>query len=209
MAVAVVALALVVESFLPVVVGGHPVGFASCTGRTLVGSRFGVVGSTHSSAGLVAKVNVAGQGTEIVHNVVDAKVVAMHGIFTGVSANVRFLLVERHLAYTVDGVVGVVNLLRHTILGTLHHHATTPHTAEVGTLDGVHQAAGIDGEHTALLPIGVSIIGIRYPLTPGRIIYKNSRSCIICDGNHDWCLSALHINYIALFVFLFCDKQAL
>ena len=62
------------------------------------------------------------------------------------------LLVERHLAYTVDGIVGVVHNLRHTVLSTLHHHAASKHSAEVGALDGVHQASGIARAHTVFFP---------------------------------------------------------
>ena len=72
--------------------------------------------------------------------------------------NLRFLLVERHLTHTVDGVVGVVGLLRHTVLCSLHHHAASEDTAEVGTLDTVHQATCIDGQHSALFPIASSRI---------------------------------------------------
>ena len=113
-----------------------------------------VVGGTYY-AYLVAEVDVAGQRTEVVHDVVDAEVVAVDGVGRrGISGDDRPLLVERHLAHTVDGVVGVVHLLGHTVLGTLHHHAAAEHATEVGTLDGVHQTTGIDGQHTALLPVG-------------------------------------------------------
>ena len=53
------------------------------------------------------------------------------------------LFVQRHLTHTVDGIVGVVHNLRHTVLSTLHHHTTTENTAEVSTLDGVHDTSGI------------------------------------------------------------------
>ena len=49
----------------------------------------------------------------------------------------------------------------YTVLSTLHHHTRTKHTAEVGTLDGVHRTSGIDGTYTVLLPI----IWVRYSLT--------------------------------------------
>ena len=62
------------------------------------------------------------------------------------------LLVQRHLAHTVDGVVGIVELFRHAVGCPLHHHAATEDTAEVGTLDGVHDTSGIDRYHTVLLP---------------------------------------------------------
>ena len=115
-----------------------------------VGLRVGVVGGAHT----LIEAHVAGQCTEVVHNVVDAEVVAVlvalrpYGI-----AGSGHCLVERHLAHTVDGVVGEVHGFRHTVLGTLHHHAAAEDTAEVGTLDAVHQSAGIARAHTVLLPI--------------------------------------------------------
>ena len=70
-----------------------------------------------------------------------------------ITCNLRVLLVQRHLTHTVDGVVSVVHNLRHTVLGTLHHHTAAEHTAEVGTLDGVQQTASIDRDNTVLLPV--------------------------------------------------------
>ena len=85
------------------------------------------------------------------------------------------MLVERHLTHTVDGVVGVVGLLRHTVLCTLHHHAAAEHAAEVGTLDAVHQTAGIDGQHTALFPIG----GVGFPLMSYTVVQQNVHPAVL------------------------------
>ena len=70
------------------------------------------------------------------------------------------LLVERYLTHTVDGVVSMVHYLRHTVLSTLHHHAATEDTAEVGTLDGIHQTSCIDRQYSVLLPVTRSRIGV-------------------------------------------------
>ena len=74
-------------------------------------------------------------------------------IIASISSDDRKLLVQRHLTYTVNGVFGVIHHLWHTVLSTLHHHAATEHTAEVGTLDGVQDTTGIDGADTVLKPI--------------------------------------------------------
>ena len=63
----------------------------------------------------------------------------------------------------------MVHNLRHTVLCALHHHTATEDAAEVSTLDGVHQSAGIDRDNTILLPIG----RIRIFLTCCRISKKN------------------------------------
>ena len=89
------------------------------------------------------EVHIAGQGSQVVHDTVNTKVVAVHLVVSISIACGRIHLVQRYLTYTVDGVVGIVHFLWHTVLGTLHHHATTEHSAEVGTLDGVHDTAGI------------------------------------------------------------------
>ena len=47
----------------------------------------------------------------------------------------------------------MIDNLRHTVLCPLHHHTATEDTAEVSTLDGIHQTTGIDGDNTILLPI--------------------------------------------------------
>ena len=70
------------------------------------------------------------------------------------------LLIERYLTHTIDGVVGVINNLWHTVLSTLHHHAATEHTAEVSTLDGIHQTTCIDRQDTILFPITGFRIGV-------------------------------------------------
>ena len=79
------------------------------------------------------EVHIAGQRTEVVHDTIDTKVVAMFLVLVvaGISTTHRCLLVQRHLTHTVDGVVGVVHRLRHTVLGTHHHHTATKDTTEV------------------------------------------------------------------------------
>ncbi len=62
-------------------------------------------------------------------------------------------MVERHLTYTVDGVVGVIDNLWHTVLCSLHHHSATEYAAEVSTLEGVHQTTSIDRAYTILFPV--------------------------------------------------------
>ena len=169
--------------FLPVVVGQvvtHIVGTCLRLGIIIVvdfrtvSICIGIVGSAHVF--ICHEVYVAGQRTQIVHDVIDAEVIAMNG-FVGVSKIIRtlafrelscfcfailqrqvffnlgVLLVERYLTHTVDGVVGVIDNLRHTVLRPLHHHTATEHAAEVSTLDGIHQTTGIDRQHTVLLPV--------------------------------------------------------
>ena len=70
-----------------------------------------------------------------------------------ISRSDGYLFIQRHLADTIDGVVGIVHHLRHTVLSTLHHHTTAEDTAEVGTLDGVHQTTSIDRAYTVLYPV--------------------------------------------------------
>ena len=115
-------------------------------------------------------------------------------------------LVQRHFTHTVDGVVGIVHLLRHTVLSALHHHTASPHTTEVGTLNGVHQAAGIDGEHSTLLPIGMASIGIRYPFTRFCVINKNVGRAVL--NRLLFGFAVLHDN-IALIICHIFDKQVL
>ena len=107
----------------------------------------GVVSDTHC----FMEINITGQGTKIVHDIIDTEVVAV--IISTRNGFIEELLVQRHLTHTVDGVVGIVCNLRHTVLGALHHHTATEHTAEVSTLDGVHRTAGIDRQHTVFFPI--------------------------------------------------------
>ena len=131
---------------------------------------------------------VAGQRTQVVHDIIDTEIVTVNGlvqvhkiigelVFREISdwclacfqrqvcINHRILLIERHLTDTVDGVVGVVHNLWHTVLSTLHHHTTAEHTAEVGSLDGIHQTTRIDRQHTIFLPITSSRIGINRTVT--------------------------------------------
>ena len=98
----------------------------------------------------------------------------MHGTF--VTVNDRLFLVQRHLTDAVDSVVGVVGHIRHTVLSTLHHHAAAEDTAEVGTLDAVHQTACIDGQYTALLPVAGIRIGL--PFLGYRVLYKDGLASI-------------------------------
>ena len=130
---------------LPVIERSLTVYFA--VGITLI-QIIGIVGLTH-----ICEMHVAGQGTQVVHHIVDTKVVSVpvflvvfRTTFSNgqVARNLRIHLVQRHLTYTVDGIVGVVCFLRHTVLSTLHHHSTTENTAQVSTLDTIHQTTGID-----------------------------------------------------------------
>ena len=72
----------------------------------------------------------------------------MLGIVARVSGSDGVLLVERQLAHAVDGVVDVLAHVGHTVLGALQHHAAAINAAEVGTLDGVQQSAGVDRAET-------------------------------------------------------------
>ena len=91
-------------------------------------------------------------------------------VFVGlVNCSYGLFLVERHLTHTVDGVVGVIHNLRHTVLCSLHHHTATKDTAEVCTLNGVHQTTGIDRNDTVLFPIEF----VRIFLARCRISKKN------------------------------------
>ena len=92
-------------------------------------------------ASRVAKLHVAGQVAHVVHQAVDAEVVAVGDIVTGNG----MLLVERQLAHAVDGVLNVLAHVGHAVLGTLQHHARAVDAAEVGALYGVQQSAGVDG----------------------------------------------------------------
>ena len=118
----------------------------------------------------VSEIHIAGQGTQEVHLAVDAEVVAMFLVLVvaGICRTLRDLLVERYLANTVDGVVGVVNSLGHTVLGTLYHHTATKDATEVGTLDGVHNTACIARTNTVLHPIRTVV---RNPITVRHFCY--------------------------------------
>ena len=122
--------------------------------------RIGIVCGAH----IAIEAHVAGQCAEEVHNTEDAEVVAVLIAVRAYSiASPGNGLVERHLAHAVDGVVGVVNSFWHTVLSPLHHHAAAEDAAEVGTLDGVHQTAGIARAHAVLFPVG----WVGYPLACG------------------------------------------
>ena len=149
MAVTIVTLALVVELQLPVVVGGSAI--LLFIGIALVGGSVGVIGDADS----IVEIDIAGESTEEVHDAVDTEVVAMFLVLliARITRAYRDLLIQRHLTHTVDGVVGVVNGLRHTVLSTLHHHAAAEDAAEVSALHGVHRTAGIARADTVLYPI--------------------------------------------------------
>ena len=68
-------------------------------------------------------------------------------------------LVERQLAEAVDGVLGVVGLLGHTVAGAEEHQAAAVDTAEVGTLQGVEDAALIDVV-AVLLPVVYVVVPV-------------------------------------------------
>ena len=91
----------------------------------------------------VRKEHVTGQVAKVVHDIVDAEVVAVTGVRI---CRIRHL-VQRDLTHTVDGVIGIVSHRRHTVLCSLQHEAAAEHTHHVGTLDGVDQAAFIDVLH--------------------------------------------------------------
>ena len=120
----------------------------SFTLRFQVGILFSIcIGGTGTT-----EQHITGQGTKIVHITIDTEVVAVKGIVTRIASYTCFL-VQRNLAHTVDGVVGIVHHFRHTVPGTLHHHTATKDTTEVSTLDGVHDTTSIDRYHTILLPV--------------------------------------------------------
>ena len=145
MTITIITSAIGLMFFFPVFVSGNAV-VLSISIRLVLGC-VGVVGNTHC----FIEINITGQGTKVVHDIVDAEVVAV--IISSKIVLIEEPLVQRHLTDTVDGIVGIVCNLRHTVLGALHHHTTTKHTAEVSTLDGVHRTAGIDWQHTILFPI--------------------------------------------------------
>ena len=97
------------------------------------------------------EIHITGQCTKIVHDIIDTKVVTM--VISCRNVLIEEFLIQRHLTYTVDGIIRVVSNLRHTVLSTLHHHTTAEHTTEVSTLNGIHRTASIDWQHTILLPI--------------------------------------------------------
>ena len=142
----IVAVALAGMGLLPLEIGSSAVGLIS---RTCFH-----IGGTH-----IGELHIAGEVAEVVHHAVDAKVVAMKLILIGrVTAVQRRGTVKRNLAHTVDGVVGVVGLLGHTVAGTLKHHTAAPNAHEVGTLEGVQQTTGIDGAEAGFYPIGCIVI---------------------------------------------------
>ena len=90
----------------------------------------------------ITELHVAGQVAHVVHQAVDAEVVAVQVV---VAIVVKPFHIQRHFAHAVDGVFDVLAHVGHAVLGTLQHHAAAEDTAEVGTLDGVQQSSGIDG----------------------------------------------------------------
>ena len=79
------------------------------------------------------------------------------------------LLVQRYFANTVDGIVDAVRFVEHTVIRSLHYHAAAKNSAEVGTLDGVQNAAGIQADGSLLLPTS----RIRHPYFLLIIIIEN------------------------------------
>ena len=102
------------------------------------------------------EVDVAGEGTHAVHHAVDTEVVAMFHV--DISSDNTVHLIQRHLTHTVHGVVGLIGHARHTVLSTLHHQSATEDTAEVSTLNGIHQTTCIDRAEAPQLPIGTILI---------------------------------------------------
>ena len=155
---AVVAVLALRTGCLPLVVGSGAVGLVGFhAGVRLADSiQFPVCGG-------LGEEDVAGQIAQVVHYVVDTKVVAVLvvGVINGITIFVlygfrvghRHTFVERHLIHTVNGVVLVVHNLGHTVLCTPKHHAAAEHAAHVGSLDGVHGPPCIDAGYAEELPL--------------------------------------------------------
>ena len=111
--------------------------------------------------------HVAGEIAQMVYKRIDAEVVAVLGILASIAGHLSGLLVERHLAHAVDGVVDVFTHVGHTVLGTLQHHATTKDATEVSTLNSVQQTSCIDRTDT---PRGKSIFNRMFFFTHHIII---------------------------------------
>ena len=58
------------------------------------------------------EINIRSQCSKLIHHIIDTKVVAM-------SCRTLCFLIERHLSYTVNGVVGIVDNVRHTVACTM------------------------------------------------------------------------------------------
>ena len=112
------------------------------------------VGGAH-----VVHQHVAGHVAQIVHQAVDAEVVAMLLVGIVCFTGRRHHLHQRQLAHAVDGVACVVHDVGHAVAGSLQHHARAIDTDEVGTLQSVQQSAGIDGAHAVELPIVCAVVG--------------------------------------------------
>ena len=91
------------------------------------------------------EVHIGCYGTEQVNHVVDTEVVTLDGVMLH--------LVERQLLYTVNGVIGVVNDIRHTVTGSAQNHSASEYAAEIGTLYGVHHTSGIQSTETGGNPV--------------------------------------------------------
>ena len=101
------------------------------------------------SAFVFYKVHITGQCSQIVHNIINTEIVAVNLI---VGVKIKALLVQRQFTDTVDGIFRSISHICHTVLGTLQHQATAEHTAEVGSLNGVQQSAGINRTESILFP---------------------------------------------------------
>ena len=99
-----------------------------------------VIGGTLSFH-CIGELYVRCKGAQVVYDIVDTKVVSMLGAADG-------FLVQCDLTYTVNGVVGIVNLGGHTVTCTLHNHTASEHAQIIGTLYSVHHTAGVDTADT-------------------------------------------------------------
>ena len=166
------------------------------TGSSIGRIRFGV----RRADGI--EEHVAGEVPEEVHHAIDAEVVAVAlirlffffgvflfaivGVFLFAIVIVGYFfrvscichLVQRHLAHTVDGVVGEVSLRGHTVLCALQHKAAAEHAHHVGTLDGVDEAPFVDVLHFRCLPIIFIGRAVLFENIIGRaVLFENISSC--------------------------------
>ena len=149
MTITIVASTVCLMSLFPLLVSSCVIRISTTwsDGSRLVLCLVSIVCDTHC----FLEIDITGQCTKVVHDIIDTEVVAV--IISSRIILIEGLLIQRHLTDTVDSIVSVVCYFRHTVLSTLHHHTTAEHTAEVGTLDGIHRTTGIDWQHTIFLPI--------------------------------------------------------